>query len=174
MIPILHQAGVFPLTAQAPGAQPEPGIPEQVGQLLVGALPTSLLFIAVVLAYYYLVQKPLSRTLAERRARTEGAIEEAHKAIIRAEERAQEYADRLRKARAEVYKLREQRIRQWSAEKDAALDAARKAAGQRISQARAELDTEAANARKTIEASAADLARQIVRAVLPAAAGGTR
>ncbi|HKF47985.1 MAG TPA: ATP synthase F0 subunit B [Terracidiphilus sp.] len=174
MIPILHQAGLFLLAADAPGAQPEPGIPDQVGQLLVGALPTSFLFILVVLAYYFLVQKPLNRTLAERRARTEGAIEEAHKAIARAEERAQEYADQLRKARAEVYKIREQRIRQWSAEKDSALDAARKAAGQRVSQAKAELETEASIARKAIEASAGDLARQIVRAVLPVAAGGTR
>ena len=47
-------------------------------------------------------------------------------------------------ARAEAYKLREQRTKQWNTERDAALDAARQAAGQKVRQAQAELDAEAA------------------------------
>lgn len=147
---------------------------QQVGTLLLGAIPTALLFIVLVIAYQVLVQGPLSRTLKERRARTQGAVEDAHKAIARAEERAQEYAAKLRQARTEVYKLREQRIKQWNAERDAALDVARHAAGQKVSQAKAELDAEAANARQAIQASAGELANRVVRAVLPMAAGGTR
>jgi F-type H+-transporting ATPase subunit b len=147
---------------------------QQVGTLLLGSIPTILLFIVLVLAYQFLVQAPLSRTLKERRARTEGAIEEAHKAIARAEQRAQEYANNLRHARADIYKLREQRIQQWNAERDAAVDVARRAAGQRVSQAKAELEAEAAHARRTIQASAGELASQVVRAVLPLAAGSTR
>jgi F-type H+-transporting ATPase subunit b len=147
---------------------------QQVGTLLLGSIPTILLFIVLVLAYQFLVQAPLSRTLKERRARTEGAIEEAHKAIARAEQRAQEYANHLRHARADIYKLREQRIQQWNAERDAAVDVARRAAGQRVSQAKAELEAEAAHARRTIQASAGELASQVVRAVLPLAAGSTR
>ena len=147
---------------------------QQVGTLLLGAVPTAILFIALVMAYQFLLQQPLSRTLQARRDRTDGAIEEAHKAIERAEQRAQEYADRLRQARAEIYKLREQRIKQWSAERDAALDVARKAAGVTVSQAKAQLDAEAVHARQTIQASAGDLASRVVRAVLPLAAGGTR
>jgi F-type H+-transporting ATPase subunit b len=80
----------------------------------------------------------------------------------------------LRQARAEVYKVREQRVKQWNAERDAQLDAARKVAGQKVSQARAELEAEAAAASRPIQASAGDLAGQVVRAVLPAAAGGSR
>ena len=147
---------------------------QTVGNYLVGAIPTALLFIVLVMAYQFLIQGPLSRTLKERRARTQGAVEEAHKAIARAEERAQEYANKLRQARAEVYKAREQRIKQWSAERDAALDAARLAAGQRVSQAKAELEAQAAQARQAIQASAGELASRVVRAVLPVAAGGTR
>ena len=147
---------------------------QQVGNLLLGAIPTALLFIVLVLAYQFLVQAPLTRILTERRARTQGAVEEAHKAIARAEERALEYATKLRQARAEVYKLREQRIKQWNAERDAALDVARRAAGQRVSQAKAELDAEAAQARQSIQASAGELANRVVRAVLPVAAGGSR
>jgi F-type H+-transporting ATPase subunit b len=147
---------------------------QQVGTLLLGAIPTALLFIVLVIAYQVLVQSPLNRTLKERRARTQGAIEDAHKAIARAEERAQEYSARLRQARAEIYKLREQRIKQWNAERDAALDVARRAAGQRVNQAKSELDAETAQARQAIQASAAELASRVVRAVLPVAAGGTR
>ena len=147
---------------------------QQVGTLLLGAVPTVLLFIVLVLAYQFLVQGPLTATLKERRARTEGAVENAHKAIAEAEVRAAEYAAKLRQARAEVYKVREQRVKQWNAERDTALDAARKAAGLKVSQAKAELEAEAALARQTIQASAAELANQVVRAVLPLAAGGSR
>ena len=147
---------------------------QQIGALLLGSVPTSLLFIVLVVAYQFLVQKPLTSTLKERRARTEGAVEDAHNAIGRAEARAAEYAARLRQARAEIYRAREQRIKQWTAERDAALDAARKAAGLRVGQAKAELETEAAHARQAIQGSVAELAGQVVRAVLPLAAGGSR
>lgn len=149
-------------------------IVQQVGTLLLGAVPTALLFIVLVLAYQFLVQAPLSRTLKERRARTEGAIEEAHKAIARAEERAAEYAAKLRHAKAEIYKVREQRVKQWNVERDAALDQVRKTAGAKVQQAKSELDAEAARARQTIEASAGELASRVARAVIPQVVGGTR
>lgn len=147
---------------------------QNVEELLIGAIPTALLFIALVLAYQFLVQGPLTAVLEKRRALTEGAMENARQAIAQAEAKAAEYAERLRQARAEAYKLREQRVKQWSAERDSALGAARKAAGERVRQAKAELDAEAAAARKAIQAAAADLAAQAVRAVLPLAAGGSR
>jgi F-type H+-transporting ATPase subunit b len=133
-----------------------------------------LLFIVLVLAYQFLVQGPLSATLRERRARTVGAIEDAQKAIEKAEQSAADYAARLRQARAEVYKAREGRVKQWTAERDTALDAARKAAGQKVAKAKEELEAEAERARHSIEASAGELASQVVRAVLPAAAGSSR
>jgi F-type H+-transporting ATPase subunit b len=77
---------------------------QQLGTLLLGAVPTILLFIVLVLAYQFLVQGPLTATLKERRARTEGAVEDAHKAIAQAEARAAEYAAKLRLARGEVFK----------------------------------------------------------------------
>jgi F-type H+-transporting ATPase subunit b len=149
-------------------------IARQVGTFAIGAVPTIVLFIVLVLAYQFLVQGPLTATLRERRARTEGAIEDAHKAIAQAEARAAEYAAKLRLARAEVYKVREQRVKQGNAERDAALEVARKAAAGKVSQAKAELEAEAAQARLAIEASAGDLANRVVRAVLPLAAGGSR
>ena len=149
---------------------------QQLGDLLVSAVPTALLFLVLVFAYQILVQGPLTAVLAKRRALTEGAMEDVRKAIAEAESKAAEYAERLRLARADVYKIREQRIKQWSAERDTALDAARKAASQKVGQAKAELESEAASARQAIQASAADLADLAVRAVLPLqlAAGGSR
>jgi F-type H+-transporting ATPase subunit b len=147
---------------------------QQVGTLLLGAVPTVVLFIVLVLSYQFLIQGPLTATLKQRRARTDGAIEDAQKAMEQAEARAAEYAARLRQARAEVYKVREQRVKQWNAERDAALDAARKVAGAKVTQARMELEAEAAAARKSIQASVGELANQVVRAVLPLAAGGSR
>jgi F-type H+-transporting ATPase subunit b len=147
---------------------------QQVGALLVGAIPTALLFIVLVLAYQFLIQGPLTETLKKRRALTLGAMEDARKAIAQAETRTAEYAEKLRLARADAYKIREQRVKQWTTERDTALDAARKASGSKVSQAKAEVDAEAAQARLAIQAASADLASQAVRAVLPVAAGGTR
>ena len=149
-------------------------IVQQVGALLLGAIPTILLFVVLVGAYQMLVQGPLNRTLAERRARTEGAVENAHKAIAQAEAKAAEYADKLRQARAEIFKMRGQRAKQRNAERETALDAARKAAGAKVSQAKAEIDTEAERAKQTIQGSAGELANQVVQAVLPIAAGSSR
>lgn len=147
---------------------------QQLQGYFIGAVPTALLFLVLVLAYQFLIQEPLTATLKERRARTEGAVEAAHKAIGQAEARAAEYDAKLRQARAEIFRAREERIKQWSAEREAALDAARKAAGARVNQAKAELEAEAEKARLLLRGSVAELTSQVVRAVLPAAAGGSR
>ena len=149
-------------------------IVQQVGALLLGAIPTMLLFVVLVSAYQLLVQGPLQRTLAERRARTEGAVENAHRAIAEAEAKAAEYAEKLRQARAEIFKMREQRTKQRNAEREAKLDVARKVAGAKVSEAKAEMDTETERAKQAIQGSAGELANQVVRAVLPLAAGSTR
>jgi F-type H+-transporting ATPase subunit b len=147
---------------------------QQIEELLIGAIPTAALFILLVFAYQFLVQGPLTAVLVKRRALTEGAMEDARRAIAEAEAKAAEYIEKLRMARADAYKAREQRVKQWNAERDAALDAARKSASDKVRQARAEIEADAAAATKAIQAAAADLAGQVVRAVLPAAAGGSR
>ncbi|MFZ1941918.1 MAG: ATP synthase F0 subunit B [Terracidiphilus sp.] len=146
----------------------------QLATLFLSAVPTALLFIVLVISYQFLVQGPLTAMLAKRRALTEGAMDDARKAIAQAEAKAAEYSEKLRQARAEAFKVREQRIRQWNAERDASLDTARKSAGDKVRQSKTSLDTEVESARTTIQASISDLAGQAVRAVLPMAAGGSR
>lgn len=147
---------------------------EQTARLLIGSIPTALLFIVLVVAYQFLVQGPLSATLKRRRELTEGAMEEARQAIFHAEARAAEYAEKLREARIATHKVREQRLKQLHGERDAALERARKAASARVSEARATVEGEVGAARNSIAASAGDLASLAVRVVLPQAAGGSR
>jgi F-type H+-transporting ATPase subunit b len=147
---------------------------QQLETLLLGSLPTALLFIVLVLAYQFLVQQPLTAVLAKRRALTKGAVEEAEKAIAAAEQRSAEYEAKLRQARTELFKAREQRILQWTAERELALEVARKAAGAKVGEAQALLDADVAKARTAIEAAASELGKQVMQAVLPVAAGGSR
>jgi F-type H+-transporting ATPase subunit b len=146
---------------------------QQIGALLLGSLPTLFLFLVLVFSYQFLVQGPLGRTLKERRARTSGAVEEALKAIATAEARTDEYSNKLRHARAEVFRVREARLQELAHDRDSALDKARKSAMQKVMEAKTGIEQEAGVARKTLMAGADQLAEQVLRAVMPAAAGGS-
>ena len=59
----------------------------QLGELLLGAVPTVILLALLYGLYTSIVHKPLQRVLAERRSKTEGAIEKSHADIAEAEAR---------------------------------------------------------------------------------------
>jgi F-type H+-transporting ATPase subunit b len=140
----------------------------QLGGLVLGSVPTMVFFLLLVAAYGPLVRKPLDKTLAERRARTTGAVERARTAISAAEAEATVYEEKLRAARSEVMAARERKVQQWQAERDQAVKSARDAAQTRVNAARQEIEGMSAAARKQIEESTAQLSEQILRAVLPA------
>jgi F-type H+-transporting ATPase subunit b len=139
----------------------------QLGGLLLGAVPTMILFILLVIAYGYLVRRPLERTLAERRARTTGAVEQARGAIAAAEAETSAYEEKLRVARAEMQALREQHLNRLQQEREAALAGAREQAQEHVRTARTEIEKSTAIAREQIERAAAQLSEQIVNALLP-------
>jgi F-type H+-transporting ATPase subunit b len=139
----------------------------QLGVLVLGSVPTMVLFIVLVAAYGILVRRPLDATLAERRALTSGAIEQARGAIAAAEAETTVYEDKLRAARSEIMAARERRLQQWQKERDQALEAARGIAQERIKAARADIEATSVGARKQIEEATAQLSEQILRAVLP-------
>jgi F-type H+-transporting ATPase subunit b len=139
----------------------------QLGELIVGSIPTMVLFILLVVAYGYLVRRPLDRLLAERRARTSGAMEQARGAITAAEAETAAYEEKLRTARAAIAQAREQRLKAWAGERDTILAEARNAAGQRVSTARQQVEESAAKARKEIEDATETLSAQILQAILP-------
>ena len=81
----------------------------QVGELLLGAIPTAVLLLLLYAIYHALVHKPLEDVMAERRNRTEGAIERARADIAAAEAKATEYETRLREAKLAIFKAQEAR-----------------------------------------------------------------
>ncbi|CAN5618092.1 hypothetical protein BH10ACI4_BH10ACI4_02390 [soil metagenome] len=140
----------------------------QLGELVLGSVPTMILFIALVVAYGVLVRRPLDKVLGERRARTSGAIEQARGAIAAAEAETTVYEDKLRAAKSEILKAREEKLKQWNAERDAALDQVRQATQEKIKVARQEIEQSAVAARTQIEGLSSELTAQILKAVLPA------
>ena len=146
----------------------------QLGALVLGSVPTIILFIVLVAAYTVLVHKPLHRVLAERRARTTGAVANASAAIAAADANTRKYEDALRAARTQVYEAREQRMKHWAAEREAVVAAAKEAAQAHVKTARAEIEASASAARAQVQAGAAQLSAQILKAVLPAGMAGAR
>ncbi len=140
----------------------------ELGGLILGSVPTIVLFLLLISAYSALVRRPLDRVLVERRARTTGAIEQARGAISAAEAETAVYEDKLRAAKASIYQMREQKLKQWQKEREVALEAAKTTLNQRIASARYEIEESAVVARQQIEGASAALSAQILRAVLPA------
>ncbi|MDQ2736517.1 MAG: hypothetical protein M3Y55_16345 [Pseudomonadota bacterium] len=140
----------------------------QLGELVLGSVPTMVLFILLIVAYAFLVRRPLDRILAERRARTTGAVEQARGAIAAAEAETSVYEDKLRHAKSEIFHARDQKLKQWNAERDAAIEQVRQSTQERVRAARLEIEQSATTARSQIEAMSAELSSQILGAILPA------
>ncbi len=141
---------------------------KQLGELVLGSVPTMILFIALVVAYGVLVRRPLDKVLAERTARTTGAVEQAKGAIAAAEAETSVYEDKLRAAKQAIFQSREQKLKQWNADRDAALAQVRQATQEQIKAAKQEIEQSSAAARVQIEGLSAALTAQILKAVLPA------
>ncbi len=144
---------------------------QQLGDLVLGSVPTVIFFVALVVAYSLLVSRPLNKVLAERRARTTGAVEQARGAIAAAEAETTVYEDRLRSAKAEIFAMREHRLATWQAERDATLKQVRETSSQQIELARQTIEASAAQARSQVEAASGDLASRVLAAVLPSNVG---
>src|SRR5215813_7258199 len=176
---MFHSFPSAPCTSAAAGNQESGMDPllKQVVDLLLGAVPTAVIFLLLVFLYRTLVGNPLRRTLDERRKRTEGAILKARADIGAAEGKTQEYEQRLREARLAVFKAQEARRQAAQKARAAALAKARERAQQQINEARAAIDRDMAEARQSLQAESDALASEIIRTILkPAemasAAGG--
>jgi F-type H+-transporting ATPase subunit b len=140
----------------------------QLGGLVLGSMPTMVLFILLVVAYGVLVRRPLERVLAERRARTTGAVEQAKGAIAAAEAETSSYEEKLRRAQLEIYEARELKLKQWNAEREAALEQVRQTTQERIRTARQGIEQSVVDARTQIESVSGELSSRVLSAVLPA------
>jgi len=147
----------------------------QISELLLGSIPTIIFFLLLYGLYTVLVHNPLAVVLAERRARTQGAIERARADIALAEQRTAEYEQNLRDARIAILKAQEARRTLASKAREAALAHARTQSQAQVQQARAAIEQDKLAAKTTLEAEAGRLATEIIRIVLEPAlarAGG--
>jgi len=138
----------------------------QLGDLLLAAIPTVVVFLVLFYAYGLIVHKRLVAVLGERRARTQGAVEKANADIAAAEARTAEYEQRLREARLFIFKKQEARRQQSLQARAAAVAEARAAAQARVKAARTSLEQDVKGAKTTLEAEGDALATQIIRRVL--------
>ncbi len=147
---------------------------KQVGGLLLGAVPTVLLFLSVFLAYLVLVHGPMGRVLEERHRRGAGALEKAKADIAAAGARTADYEQRIRNARLAIYKAQEGHRQKALEARAAAVAQARERGDALVRQARATLEADVAAAQGTLQAEGSRLADQVILSVLkpPAAAGG--
>ena len=149
----------------------------QVGDLLLGAVPTATMFLLLYAIYTALVGKPLKKLLDERRQRTEGAVLKARADVAATEAKTQDYEQRVRDARLAIFKAQEVRRQAAQKARAEAVSEAREHAHQQVRDARAAIEQDMAAARQSLQAESETLAADIIRTILkPAgaapAAGG--
>lgn len=138
----------------------------QLGELLLGSVPTIILLATLYILYTFLVYRPLTAVLAERRNRTEGAMEKARADIAAAEARTADYEQRLREARQKVFKNLENRRQQATQVRAEVVNRARAHGQEQVKQARALLEQDKQETITKLESEAGRLAAEIVRTVL--------
>jgi F-type H+-transporting ATPase subunit b len=139
---------------------------QQLGELLLGAVPTVILLALLYALYTTILHKPLQRVLAERRSKTEGAVEKSRADIAAAEARTAEYEQKLREARAAVFRAQEARRQAALQARSNALNEARTRAQGQVLAAKKDIENDRAAAAVRLEADVAALAQEIVRRVL--------
>jgi F-type H+-transporting ATPase subunit b len=138
----------------------------QLGELLLGSVPTIILFTILYGLYETIVHKPLQRVLAERRNKTEGAVEKSRADIAAADSRTAEYEQRLREARVTVFRAQEARRKAALAARTTALHDIRSEAQKQIQRAKDEIEKEREAAQASLQGEVQTLATEIMRRVL--------
>ena len=138
----------------------------QLGELLLGSIPTIVFLVLLYFFYRGLVHAPLAKVLAQRHSLTEGAIERARADIAAAEAKTSEYEHKLREATLAVFKAQEERRQLVVNAREAAVAAARAQAQQQVTAARTALEQDKAVAQSQLQTEAERLAADVIRRVL--------
>ena len=132
---------------------------QQLGELLLGSVPTVILLALLYALYKAIVHKPLQRVLEERHSKTEGAIEKSRADIAAAEARTAEYEQNLREARAAVFRAQEARRQTVIQARTTALNEARNKAQAQVQAAKKAIEADRVAAEAALPADAATLAQ---------------
>lgn len=145
---------------------------KQLGELLLGSIPTVIMLTLLYAFYAAIVHRPLKRVLDERHNRTEGAVEKSKADIRAAEARTAEYEQKLREARATVFRAQEAKRQVAIEARATAVNEARSRAQAQVQAAKADIEKDRSAAEQGLQGEAAALAREIVRRVLEPAGRG--
>jgi F-type H+-transporting ATPase subunit b len=137
----------------------------QLGGLVVGSIPTIVLFLLLFLAYRSLVHAPLENVLSERRSKTEGALEKARADIAAAEAKTAEYELALRDARLKLFKWQEARRQSALDARMSIIAKARAAAEEQVREARATIETEVAESKIRLQGESERLASEVIQSI---------
>jgi F-type H+-transporting ATPase subunit b len=143
---------------------------QQLGGLVLGSVPTMLLFLVTLACYRFLVHTPLTKVLQERYSKTQGAIENAAAAVAAAEKKTSEYEERLRVARAEILRDLHEHLEKVRLESDVALAQARADAQEKTVAAMASIEHSMQVARMELDGLVGELSAEILKRILPAGA----
>ena len=141
-------------------------IGQQLGWILLKALPTFILF---YLLHFYLRAMyfgPMAKVLREREKATSGAKRTAEKSLLTAESKAAEFEKKIDEVRAQLAKEREATRKGWLDAQATRLAEARTAAEAKIVAGKSQVLAEAAAARQSLESETAKLADEITASVL--------
>jgi F-type H+-transporting ATPase subunit b len=139
---------------------------QQLGQLLLRAVPT---FLLVILLDFYLKRmffRPLEKILHQRYEATEGARKAADESLARAAAKTAEYEAALRVARSEIYQSQEQLHKQLQERESAQIAEARRSADAAVKAAKADLARDVEAAKESLNRESETLANQIAESIL--------
>ena len=131
---------------------------------------TIVLHIAIIITMVFVLNKllfkPINNILEERESRTRGRSGEARETIKRVEESLANYENSLRKARAEGYRLLEQKQAEAFGERQQKIGLVRKEVEQQIEEEKGVIRAQADEARATLKSEAARIASGISSQIL--------
>src|SRR6202035_751545 len=138
----------------------------QLAELFLQAVPTVVIVFLFYLFLRWAFFTPIQRAMAERDAKLEGARREAAALEAEAGKELQDYNDRLRKVRGELYAEQEAARQVVLDERVRLLKAMRSRALEEVEEAKKKIATEQVSARHEVESQTDSLAAEIVRVIL--------
>jgi F-type H+-transporting ATPase subunit b len=138
----------------------------QLGGLLLGSVPTVVLFLVTYFSYRFIVHGKLEAVLHERYQRTEGAMEKARADLAATEAKTGEYEQRIREARVDIFKTQEQRRQKELAARAEMIARARTQAHQQVAQERERIHQELEAAKRQLLPQSERLASEVIRTIL--------
>ncbi len=139
---------------------------QELGNLLLGSIPTILLFVALQYYLKWVLYRPLQRTLDARSGRIEGRKAAAEGILAAAEQKLAGYEASLRQRHLENYKLIEGKRQEGLQQGQTQIATARQQAAQATVEARQRLAEQSSEVHAQLRTTAEGLAQQIVAKVL--------